>query len=701
MQTTDTAAGTKRSEIVYRTWSVLMPDAERVLGDVQKLAKLNKKTLGFLPDAAFSDRALAGTLAIAIRNEELVGYALYSLPRSHIKLTHVCSVPSVRGSGLGAGLIEYIVERHPERTGLIAHCRRDYELNGFWKSAGLSPHGDKPGRSIAGHLLTTWWRPLGGPTLFDNFADESSLPQVVLDANIVIDLYASDAIPRESREASRALLSDWLAAEINISVSGAVDSELDRTVDTEERARQKTGAQHLHRLPTSRPKDRQLEQELLRHIGPVELRRDLSLSDDVNHVADAIRASSRYFVTNDSNLIRLTKKRLADEYDLKIVRPHELVDDFFNREVNHVRFVSGVFEQVELTWRPADSRRSDLLERNFLNYSEGERGRSFRQSLRSALANPQNETVELLYDEDGAQLALVSSELLSDRLEVRLLRVARHHLAESLAFQIARMLRARAVQGAVNFVRIVDQHPQGRVRDALLEDGFHISGRSYVAETIDEQHETTGGHGGQLKVNGRLISAPTSASATALLERDLWPLKLWDEHTPCLVVPIKPYASMDLLGYPAGLLSPRTSLGLSRRHVYYRSGRDNPFKDLPARILWYASANRGAATQRFFAVSRLIRSEVVDAGEAHELHSNLGVFNRRAVIDAADKRGRTNVLEFEDSELLPEPITLDQFRKIGEPYGVVAEFQSPRKIPNALFKELMRKTYELSDFAQR
>jgi hypothetical protein len=79
----------------------------------------------------------------------------------------------------------------------------------------------------------------------------------------------------------------------------------------------------------------------------------------------------------------------------------------------------------------------------------------------------------------------------------------------------------------------------------------------------------------------------------------------------------------------------------------------------------------------------------------------LGVFNRRAVIDAADKRGRTNVLEFEDSELLPEPITLDQFRKIGEPYGVVAEFQSPRKIPNALFKELMRKTYELSDFAQR
>ena len=51
---------------------------------VLSLSKLAKSTVGFMPDAAFRDRAERGTLLLATSDDHLTGYVLYDLPRDEV-----------------------------------------------------------------------------------------------------------------------------------------------------------------------------------------------------------------------------------------------------------------------------------------------------------------------------------------------------------------------------------------------------------------------------------------------------------------------------------------------------------------------------------------------------------------------------------------------------------------------------------------
>lgn len=76
------------AEVRVRTWSPTDPGSEQSLQAVISFAKRFKSTVGFLPDAAFRDRGEAGTLILAHKGEQLVGYVLYGRSRSVLKLTH-------------------------------------------------------------------------------------------------------------------------------------------------------------------------------------------------------------------------------------------------------------------------------------------------------------------------------------------------------------------------------------------------------------------------------------------------------------------------------------------------------------------------------------------------------------------------------------------------------------------------------------
>jgi hypothetical protein len=47
-----------------------------------------KRTLGFLPDQGFLDRARKGTLLAAASDGQLLGYVLYDLPGHEVKIVH-------------------------------------------------------------------------------------------------------------------------------------------------------------------------------------------------------------------------------------------------------------------------------------------------------------------------------------------------------------------------------------------------------------------------------------------------------------------------------------------------------------------------------------------------------------------------------------------------------------------------------------
>jgi predicted nucleic acid-binding protein len=679
--------------IVIDVWSPSHPDQEAILAGVLGLHKVNKKSLGFLPDAAFHDRARAGALIVARRENAVVGYTLYDRPRSHLKLVHVCVDSSERKSGIASQLIDRMVADNPNATGYEAHCRRDYKINHFWESLGMSPKGDRPGRGLRNEPLTIWWRPLGGPDLFDHLILETALPVAVLDTNIVIDLVASSKTPRPHRSSSESLIGDWVESRVTLAVSSELDHELNDLDDAVERQQQVAGSQSLTRLPTNRPKDTTIEKALRSRIDETDWAKDKSLEKDVNHLADAINAGARFFVTHDEGLIRVTQQWIADDYGLQVLMPFELVNELSDPgsvPTYQPRHLNGAF-----VWRDAASFSVDQLEDAFLNYPVQERKTDFRTRIKGVLAQKATHTAHVLLTEQSSMAGLMVTHHGKQQLTVPFLRVRRGLTAQTLAFQLARQLRQLAVSVGAEKVSIHDLYLHPVVKAALLEDGYRESDTGFVADALGG--EVNLGEPAEVAALATRMGVEPEGFADHLtpelvaeIERRYWPLKIWDETT-CLLVPIRPEHAMNLFGYPSNLVDQRESLGLARQHVYYRSPRNNPLKTTPARVLWYCSKDGRMGVHTVFAYSRIIGSHVLDPDVAHDRFHHMGVYKRTDVRSAAGNKNEVHVFEFEDTEILRRPTSLSEFQKAGTALGLkVTISPSPRLISPALLRNVYR-----------
>ena len=110
------------------------------------LGDLNKRTLGFLPHKAYEQAAAAGTLLAVVDRGQVMAYALYSLPRQVVRLTHLCVGTEGRGRGFARLLIDAISERHEDRFGITLKCRNDFTANAMWPHLGFEKQGERPGR---------------------------------------------------------------------------------------------------------------------------------------------------------------------------------------------------------------------------------------------------------------------------------------------------------------------------------------------------------------------------------------------------------------------------------------------------------------------------------------------------------------------------------------------------------------------------
>ena len=75
-----------------------------------------------------------------------------------IVLVHVCVDDSHTKSGVAKALIELVIQQNPLAHLIEARCRRDYNLDDFWKQCGFHVTNEKPGRSLAGTHLKIWQR---------------------------------------------------------------------------------------------------------------------------------------------------------------------------------------------------------------------------------------------------------------------------------------------------------------------------------------------------------------------------------------------------------------------------------------------------------------------------------------------------------------------------------------------------------------
>lgn len=655
-------------------WDPEAANADTHFQEVLAIHKANRARLGPMPDTAFRDRVRHRGLLLGLREDVVVGYVLYDVPRSNlIKLVHVCVSDAARGTGLAREMVDAAVALHPRRSLVVASCRSDYGIDGFWQSLGMHVASERAGRALRGSILMNWVRRVNieaGLDLLESASLNSGLPIAVLDTNVIGDLFSPVHVQRDHREESAELEADWLQPLVSFAVSGEVDNEISKNQDHATRNQLRASSQHLTRLSTLRPNDRSLEDQLISATDPTTLSKDPSLRQDVLHLADAIHAGADYFVTNDGNVHRSADAWSVSEHGIRIVRPHELIAAL-SPESFLSDFRSNLIDDGDLTWLEVVSAEPEL-EPAFRVYDSEAKPNAFTQRLRDLLARRRTTSVLKLVDAQGGLWALAAFELDGDVLRLPLIRAIRGERGSTVAFQLLRHFRREAWHKRATRVEITDTAVSVTLAAALAADGFspHPPRTATLGPAI-----------------GTVDSlALTSAAEVALAERQRWPLVVRGAEIPTYIIPIQPRWATNLLGMTDGLISlRRRGLGLSRELVYFSGSQIEP-KDLPARILWYATSDKTIEIRRIVARSMLVDSARLSAQDAIFRFGRVGVLRKSEIEGAAGKSGKVNVIRFQDTELLERSVSRhhEVFRRY-----VKDTVQSMRQVDSQMFDEVM------------
>jgi GNAT superfamily N-acetyltransferase len=662
------------------------PEFEAVL----RLLKLAKATVGFLPNAAVRDRAKRGTLLVAKEGSEVVGYLLYDLPRDEIRIVQLVVDPEQRGRGISRVLVDQLVATHGKRRGIFLECRRDFDASKMWPKLGFVPVGERAGRSIEGRPLTAWWRDFGWPTLFTVLAESDPRPVAALDANVVIDLADAASTP------ALRLRDDWVSGAIRLAVTDETLIEIDRQQDAAFRVPHKQFAAGLDRLTTNEDW-LSLEADLVSRLGA----RASAFRNDIRHVARAANGGARWFVTRDEKFRRACRDVVTTATDLDVVSPAALlveVDAIARGDLYRPADLEG----TDVIVRDVRHGELDVVTRQFVNQSGGERWSTFRDRVNGLLADPMT-TRGIVFEVDNA-LAAFAVIRSGSTVEVPVCRVRAVASGPTIARHLLGWLRS-SVEADLGAVWITDDLVSDVIANALDLEGFLPApgGRTAIVvrgvgttERLVKRLRRLVEVLPASAVPERVVSVVEDATATPLsafsLEQVFFPFAVLGAGLATFIVPIRSAWAADLLDPTlsrAQLFQRDRALGLKREHVYYRSPRSSGGLAAPARLLWYVSGlGPGAKTIR--ATSHLDEIVVGDADRLYDRFAHLGVYSRDHVRESADAGGRVMALRFSHTRLLDTPVTLQRYADLLASDGRGVALAGPQPVSEHVFDSITR-----------
>lgn len=663
------------------------------LATVKALGKANQHTLGLFPDGAFDDYAHSGTILVAIdQSSECVGYLLYRCTRQQVTVVHLCVEEQHRGAGIGRKLVESLISHTRDYRGIGLKCRRDYPANDLWPKLGFSVLRELPGRSKKGTLLIHWWRTHHDTNLFSDAAGRLRESKIcaVMDANILFDLMEPES---QKTLPSKSLEADWLEDSIELCVTEEIFNEINRQKDTHKRKKSHNFASEYTCLPSDNDGfDSVLK--AIRGYFPVRLT-DRGHSD-LRQLARAINAHAPYFVTRDSNLIKL-RERIEEAHGMVILQPAGLIgrlDELQRGEAYRPAFFSG----TALTVRLLAAGQAGAIWQTFLQ--PGEKLASLNTRLDCALADPQTYRCEILQGRRNEPLALTITSVAPHEFRVHLLRVKRGPLAFTLALQMVRQTLLSAIRENVPITRILDLPFQQEIEPALSyfwfaedDEGWAKIGPAVVENSKEMASRLQSLSQYAFDAEGLYEWANLIEEDPAGNEPLLWPAKLTDASIQNYLVPIKPQWAQELFDEnlaAQSLYGRKEELALNVEGVYYRSARPAGI-EAPARILWYITEQKGfTGTKQIRACSRLLSVKVGTPKELFKEYQRLGIYEWKDVYRTAGKDVSKKImaLHFADTELFPRPITLKRLRKVMDDLSCPLQLQSPHKVPPEVFIKL-------------
>jgi predicted nucleic acid-binding protein/GNAT superfamily N-acetyltransferase len=651
------------------------------LSEVLALYKTHARTLGFMPQGAFEDRAASGTLLVATETDDIHGYVLYDLPSRHVAVRHLCVRQSLRNKGVARLLIDELAQRHPERRGILLSCRNDFPAASLWSRLDFEPLTEVQGRSREGHLLTRWWRDFGHPTLFTVDAETlGSVMTAALDTDVFLDLSSDEVRPSESQH----LLDDWVSEQVELFITKEIWIEVQESTRRRGSAFRQRDAQAAVWKPIA---DGLREILKSRGFGVISDHDEC----DIRHVARAAAVGASFFLTRDKSLIRRLRDA-AKRAGVEVATPGE----FIGHLDAAVTYTPLLLEDTTFSLRPAGEFSIDELVARFLSYGSGEKRNRFEAILTASLAARRTTDVDVIADEHDRPVALYAQRKGPDTLEVLLLRVA-GPMASTLSRHVVHLQRQRALQLQLAQVSVIDEMMSDPLRPALATEGFRGDESGWLAAPrlgiiqateLDDSPDFGNRIGPGLPDEVRGFDRPSvTPELAADLERNASPLRVVGAGITTYLVPIRSFWAAQLFDSSlseATLFGRDPVLGISREHVYY-SGSLRQLHT-PARLLWYVSGNPGQhnGAQMVRAVSTLDEAVIGRPGTLFRRYQQLGVWKLKEVTAAA-RKDKVLAIRFSDTQLFEHPVPLSVLRTLSDEVGHTLFLRSLTEIPEPMF----------------
>jgi predicted GNAT family acetyltransferase len=656
---------------------------------VLALAKTARQTVGFLPDSAFAQRAKQGTLLILSHDDGVAAYALYDLPRDEIRIVQLVVASGHREGGLARQLVEAVADAHPERRGILLHCREDFPAHQMWPKLDFIPVGRRPGRSIEGKPLTRWYRPFGQPDLFTYLHEKDARPLAVLDSCVFFDLVAP-----KPKEVAQQLKADWLGEHVRVACTDHLLVEIHAGRHAGEADRQRQAADHLM-LPALASNKWRPYYEQLQAAHPRAPAKD---ADDLKHVAKALAHEADWLITSDGAFIRRYAATAAALGGLNLIRPAEFlleIDELARGDRYRPTDLAG----TSVTRQQVSAGDLQELAGAFVHHAQGERIRDLRKTVDLAAARASDVHLELI-EVDGERRGLLCWELIDGCIRVDVLRVTPGRGESTIGRHLLGLCRDEAVTLGAELIELHDATPSAGVARSFRDEGFARDADGRIAAhpltgsgSLAALHKRVVSAGGPLAPFGDEHADPVIAAASA--ERWFAPARVLGEGIPSFVVPIKHGWATALFdsGLAADQLFAREwGLGLRRELVYYRNPANHRGLGAPARLLWYVSGTDKPGGGAIRAVSQLTEVAVDRAERLFHRFKPLGIYGLADVMKVADRRGLAMALRFSQTEVLANPVSLHELRKAvsGDPHSRQVVLQSPLRIDEHMFVHLLQ-----------
>ena len=676
---------------------IVVSAKSKLLKKVQNLGDSASSTVVFLPREAFVDYAKKGHILALTENNELLAYIMYRYRKNAIVIVQLCVSPLHKGKGFARLLVNELFEREKD---CISHmqlsCRRDYNLENFWMSLGFTPIDERKGRATTRDtVLTTWIR--RNTECQDIFALLSEVDkqrtQVVVDTNIVIDLYDS------SNNESQTLTQSFLASYAEFRITKYVLDEINRNDDPTVRKAHRNYAKAQFALTEAADSDlfKAVQNDLLQQKPSVEFSNTWF---DICHIADTIAAGAVVFITRDSAWLNTEiAEYIFSKYNLDIMSPGEFVNS-----VDELVSPSD-YAPIKLAGLNLDiskMQHSDyptVLNTFFDKY--GEKKNEFDLALRTWMASPETHTI-LLIKSDTKPLCFVATTRSETRLYVNTLLVAtgavRPSLLDTFVKRVAFKILDSARKDGITQIEIVTEKiPEDTVKSLIMNGNALmriIDSRVISPEQVQPIPLLHANNPLQIAISRYQKDQGVGKECKDLvfcLEKAQWPLKITSSGVSCYIVPIRAEYAIQLFDenlandHISLFSNTKTEPALSIENVYFKSKRHS-VPGGPARILWYVSQSEYMQTGAIRACSYLDNVETDAKKTLFKKYHRLGVLDWPELLAVGGKSDLITAYSFSYTELFDHPIPLAQVRNFID--NPTETFQSYAKIDEPAFMQI-------------